>query len=216
MSWFQLDPVSIAQRAGAEGGTANALSIWESISRGIVGFTVTSVAGFAPWALAGLRLHEAIGEAGLYAVCAIVFIGLSGLLLHRLIIGSGSLTRFYKLFGIAFGAYAVAWTVGWMWLGGRSGSLLGLLVGAGLMGWMLACAFDARSSAWKVIAVLFVGNALGYFGGEWLQGPLASMRTHPTVDRLLWGVCYGVGFGTGLGLAFYYCQSATRKILLGR
>lgn len=216
MSWFQLDPASIVRRIEVEGGRINPPLIGESVGRGIVGFTLISVAGFAPWALAGLRLYETIGEAGLYAVCAIVFIGLSGLLLHRLIIGPGSLARFYKLFTIAFGAYAVAWTVGWMWLGGRHGSFAGLLAGTTLMGWILACAFDARRSAWKGIAFLFACNALGYFGGEWLQGPLSSVRTHPVVDKLLWGVCYGIGFGTGLGLAFYYCQSDARKMLRRR
>jgi hypothetical protein len=39
-------------------------------------------------------------------VCAIVFIVLSGLLLHRLIIGPGSLGRFYKLFSAAFAVAA--------------------------------------------------------------------------------------------------------------
>ncbi len=74
MSWFQLDTASIVQRAEVEGAKANPPSIWESVGRGIVGFTLISVAGFAPWAFAGLRLYETIGEAGLYAVCAIVFI----------------------------------------------------------------------------------------------------------------------------------------------
>src|SRR3954451_21357803 len=86
MSWFQLDPESIAERVRASGGVANAPSLGASLIRGIVGFTLVSVAGFAPWALAGRWFHRAIGEAGLYILCAVVFIGLGGLLLHRLII----------------------------------------------------------------------------------------------------------------------------------
>src|SRR4051812_23710829 len=101
---FRLDPKSraLANPAPPPGWFA-------FVVRGSIGFMIVSVAGFAPWALAGRPLHRAIGEVGLYAVCAIVFIGLSGLLLHRLIIGPGSLGRFYRLFTVAFSGYAIAW-----------------------------------------------------------------------------------------------------------
>ena len=39
--------------------------------------------------------------------CTAIFIGLSGLCLHRLILGPGSLSRFYKLFSLAFAAFIV-------------------------------------------------------------------------------------------------------------
>jgi len=75
-----------------------------------------SVAGFAPWALSGAWFYRRVGEIGLYAVCALVFMGLSGIFLHRLIIGPGSLLKFYKLFAPAFALYAIAWTAAWMGL----------------------------------------------------------------------------------------------------
>jgi hypothetical protein len=225
MSWFNLDPQSIVERSRASGVAPNLPSLGTSLRRGIVGFTLMSVAGFAPWALAGRWFHRTVGEAGLYAVCAVTFIGLSGLLLHRLIIGPGSLVRFYKLFGVAFTAYSVAWIVGWMTLRGHLGSVVGLLAGTAAMGWMLARAFDAIGTVLKVIAALFVLNALGYFIGGWVEGGLVGLDEFSlfgmTVEKparmmlakLLWGVCYGIGFGAGLGLAFHYCQSNVRTLL---
>jgi hypothetical protein len=224
MSWFQLDPQSIADRTAPSPEPIPSLAA--SVVRGIVGFTLVSVAGFAPWAVWGRMLYGLLGEAGLYAVCAIVFIGLSGPLLHRLIIGTGSLVRFYNLFSIAFAAYAVAWIAGWMALRGHPGSIAGLLAGNVAMGWILATAFDARGSALKVMAALFLLNTAGYFAGGWIEGAITGTKdlTLPgltrgaslTTAKLLWGVCYGVGFGAGLGLAFYFCQEAAREQLRGR
>lgn len=209
MSWFQLDPPSIAARARAAG--ASSPSLGTSLLRGIVGFTIVSVAGFVPWAVYGRQLYRLIGEAGLYAVCALVFIGLSGPLMHRLIIGPGSLARFYKLFGLSFAAYSVAWIVGWLVLRGHPGSLAGLLAGTAIMGWMLATAFEARDAVLKVIAALFVLNSLGYFIGGVIEAAL--IRQHALAAKLLWGVSYGFGFGAGLGLAFHLCQSQARALL---
>src|SRR4051812_39553983 len=105
MSFFQLDPASIAARARAA-GTPRIPSLGRSLLIGIVGFTVVSVAGFIPWAHFGDLLGPLVGERGVYVVCALVFIALSGPALHRLIIGPGSLTRFYQVFSSAFVVYA--------------------------------------------------------------------------------------------------------------
>lgn len=222
MSWFQLDPESLASRVRSP---ADLPSLGASIMRGIIGFTIVSIAGFAPWAIFGRWFYRQIGEAGLYALCAIVFIGLSGLLMHRLVIGSGSLGRFYKLFSLSFAVYSVAWIVGWMWLRGHPGSLVGLFAGTALMGWMLALAFDAQKSIVQVVAALFILNALGYFVGGWVEaaaissrqisvfGTVLEKRTHAMIAKLLWGVCYGIGFGAGLGLAFHICQTRARALV---
>jgi hypothetical protein len=179
-----------------------------------------SVAGFAPWAIAGYWLHKCVGEAGLYAICAISFIGTAGLTMHRLIIGPGSLSRFYKLFSLSFAAYSIAWIAGWMSLRGNPGSIVGLLAGTVLMGWILALAFDAGPETLKIIAALFLLNALGYFAGGWIEGMAGSLKGTPLpksiqlmIARLLWGVAYGIGFGAGLGLAFHLCQTKTRALL---
>jgi len=163
----------------------------------------------------------------MYASCAIIFIGLSGFCLHRLIIGPGSLGRFYKLFGLTFMLYSAAWIAGWMALRGHSGSLVGLLAGTALMGWMLAVAFDARHQVLKVIAVLFLLNTAGYFIGGCAQGSIMSMKeltifgieisrkARMTTAMFSWGVFYGIGFGAGLGWAFHLCQDRVREILAG-
>ena len=225
MSWFQLDPSSIAGRVQTHGNSAHVPSLGSSVLRGVIGFTIVSIAGFAPWAAFGRWFYRALGEAGLYAVSAIAFIGLSGILLHRLIIGPGSLARFYKLFSLSFAVYSVAWIVGWMSLRGHTGSLVGLLAGTTLMGWMLTRAFDAHESLLKVIATLFLLNSMGYFVGGWIEAAISSPRqfslvgiamdrkTRVILAKLMWGLCYGVGFGAGLGVAFHLCQARARALI---
>jgi hypothetical protein len=183
-----------------------------------------SVAGFAPWAVGGRWFYRNIGETGLYVVCAVVFIGLSGLLLHKLIIGSGSLQRFYKLFTMAFVAYAAAWIVGWMSLRGHTGSIVGLLAGTVAMGFIMAEAFEVRNRLLTIILALFILNAAGYFIGGWVEAHVArseglfdlAKRERVTLAKLLWGVFYGIGFGAGLGIAFYFCQSKARSLIAAR
>jgi hypothetical protein len=215
MSWLQLDPESIASRLPADPAQRHIPSLGGSLARGVLGFTVVSVAGFAPWAVAGRQLHRLLGEAGLYLVCAALFIGLSGLLLHRLILGSGSLSRFYKLFGAAFGAYAVAWIVAWISLRGNTGSIAGLALGTAIMAGIFAAAFQAGGALIPAFAALFLCNTLGYFVGGWVEGAPALAHAHMAA-KLLWGVCYGIGFGAGLGLAFYLCQARARALAAHR
>lgn len=211
MSWFQLDPKSIAARARTAGSPVPSLGA--SLRRGMVGFTIVSVAGFVPWAVFGQRLRMLVGEAGMYAVCAVVFLALTAPLLHRLIIGPGSVSRFYKLFGIAFSAYSVAWIGGWMALRGHPGSIAGLAAGTMLMAFMLVAAFDALRIVVKVFLALFVLNTIGYFVGGLSEAVL--IKEHPLAAKLSWGVFYGIGLGAGLGLAFHFCQERARKILAG-
>jgi hypothetical protein len=232
MALFQLSPKEILERRVAVPTISPTpvlapLSLGGSITRGMVGGTLLSLAGFAPWAVTGAQLHRWVGEAGLYGVCALVFIGLSGPLLHALIVGPGSLGRFYKLFSVTFGAYSAAWIAGWMALRGHPGSLVGLLAGTAAMGWLLCLAFDAPGQRLAVIAALFVLNAAGYFAGGACEGWIAGMK-HMTVlgspvsrharmvvAMLSWGFWYGLGLGAGLGFAFHACQSEARRLLGG-
>jgi len=225
MSWCQLDPGSVLERVRTNGRPDEIPGVGTSLRRGVVGFMVLSIAGFTPWAVTGRWFYRNIGEGGLYAVCALVFIGLSGPLLHRLILGPGSLARFYKVFGVTFAAYSVLWIAGWMTLRGHVGSVTGLLAGTSAMGWMLASAFAAKGSAGRVIAALFALNSIGYFGGGWLEGAVMGTKqlsllcvvlakpAQTALAKLLWGVCYGIGFGAGLCLAFHWCQEHTRAAL---
>jgi len=210
MALFQLDSQNIVARARASGGAVQPPTLTESVLRGICGFTVVSVAGFAPWPIFE-RWFRSMGEMDLYIACLAMFIGLSGVCLHRLIIGPGSLPRFYKLFSLAFTAYAAAWVALWVCLRGDSGSIAGLLGGAMAMGLVLSFAFDAPRAIVKVVAALFVLNALGYYLGGRIAGKLAI--DHRALGMLLWGVCYGIGLGAGLGFAFYFCQERARSVL---
>ncbi|WP_395741484.1 hypothetical protein [Prosthecobacter sp.] len=211
MSWFQLDPQSIAARARASGSSVPSLGA--SIRRGMLGFTVVSVAGFVPWAVFGKWLQRHVGEAGMYAACAVVFLGLTAPLLHRLIIGPGSVSRFYKVFCPAFAAYSVAWIVGWMSLKGHPGSLVGLAMGTMVMACLLVAAFDALRVVVRVALALFVLNSIGYFVGGVSEGMF--IKQYPTFAKLSWGVFYGLGLGAGLGAAFHLCQERARKLLSG-
>jgi hypothetical protein len=208
MGWFGLDPRSIVDRVKASGAPARVETLAGSAARGAVGFAVLSVVAFTPWIFGGRRL---LGELGMYAACLILFLGLSGPLLHRLILGPGSLPRFYKLFGIAFLANAIAWTSAYMLLRGHAGSLVGLLAGSAAMGGIIAAAFEAKSAALKSIAALVALHTLGYYVGWWVETPLS--KTHRTAAMVLYGVLYGLGLGAGLGLAFHFCQKTVREKL---
>lgn len=212
MSLFQLDPHSIAARVRSAGVSSPLPTAAASVVRGIVGFTLLSVAGFAPWPILDLWFRRGT-EAQLYIACTTIFIGLSGPLLHRLIIGPGSLARFYKLFAPAFIAYAAVWIACWVWLRGRDGEIAGLLGGTAVMGAILAFAFDAQRAIVKIGAALFLLNAAGYFAGGWCEGKLAV--DHRLAAMMIWAACYGIGFGAGLGLTFHICQARARAALGG-
>ncbi len=227
---FGLDPQSIVDRVKASGQPPRVPTLGESLLRGMLGFTLVSLGGFAPWVLAGRWFYRNVGEAGLYAVCAVVFIGLSGLLLHRLIIGPGSLVRFYKLFSLAFLAYAVAWTIAWMTLarvtGGVTAGIIGSLAGIVAMGALLAWGFKTPEAMLKIIVVLLATNLAGYFIGEWAYNGVLALKegnslgivlersTRLILSKAAWGLFYGLGFGAGIGFTFFACQARARKMIL--
>jgi len=222
---FGLDPQSIADRVIATGRPPRIPTVSESVWRGMIGFTVVSLGGFAPWVLAGRWFYRHTGELGLYVACAVVFIGLSGPLMHRLIIGPDSLGRFYKIFSLAFVGYAVAWTIGWMTLRGATGGVVGALAGMAVMGGILAHGFAAGSAVFSIIAALFAGNLAGYFIGEWAHNGVLALKegnasgivlnqsTRATLSKAVWGLCYGLGFGASLGWAFHASQKAARRLI---
>lgn len=217
MSCFQLDPQSLAQRS------TSAPSFTTSLLRGTLGFTAVSIAGFLPWGVFGKAFHGQ--ELRMYLVCAVVFLMLSGVLMHRLIMGKGSLGRFYLLFGITFTLYAIAWIAGWMLVRGDLGSIVGLLSGTVVMGGLLCVAFEAKDQWWQVITALFVLNTLGYFLGGVIEvallklpvctfaGITLSKPTQVMLAKMQWAVCYGSGLGAGLGIAFHCCQTRARALL---
>lgn len=226
---FGLDPESIVNRIKASNQPQHIPTLGESICRGMLGFTIVSLGGFAPWVVAGRWFYRNLGEAGLYAACAAIFIGLSGPLLHRLIIGPGSLIRFYKLFSLAFLAYAVIWTIAWMTLaraaGGIAAGIIGSLAGIIAMSALLAWGFKTLATMLKIITALFLTNVAGYFIGEWAYNGVAALKegnafgivvensTRATLSKIAWGLFYGLGFGAGIGWAFHTCQTEARRLI---
>lgn len=221
---FGLDPQSVVARAQTASQPVHLPTLGESITRGMIGFTLVSLGGFAPWVLAGGWFYRNTGELGLYAVCAVVFIGLSGVLLHRLIIGPGSLSRFYQIFSLAFVGYALAWTIGWMVFRGVTGSVAGALAGIAVMGGILAIGFAVPGAFVKIFAVLLLTNVAGYFIGEWAYNLVRALQegnasgfvlgksTRAMGSKAAWGLFYGIGFGAGIGWAFYLCQAKARSL----
>jgi hypothetical protein len=178
---------------------------------GTLGGILLSIAGFLPWALAGRPLSRALGEAGMYAVCALAFLALSAPLLHRLLIGPRSLTRFYTLFTAAFIPYSIAWTLGWMALRGHPGSAAGLILGCLAMAAVL-CGWFRQ---WRLIPLITLALLLcqvpGYFLGGWAYGALGALaKSSPTlaiVAKLSWGLFFGAGLGAGLAIALHRLQT---------
>jgi hypothetical protein len=62
----------------------------------------------------------------------------------------------------------------------------------------------ALSRVWSLY--LFIGNAAGYFLGDYVHGVL-----HGTTGKLAWGLLYGVGFGAGIGASLYSVQAGIRS-----
>lgn len=208
MSLFGLDPESVASRLRSSTKPPFIPSLTQSLMHGCVNFCFVSVVVFAVWAFSGKRLSQSLGEAGFYAVCALLFVGLAGFELRRLVMGPGALGRFNALFAAGFGAYAVAWCLAWFLVRGKPGEWLGSLAGSVALALVFATAFSATKSLLRVSFVLFLSHSAGYFLGEWIY---ASFSGKP--GMLLWGVAYGLGFGAGLGYALYVCQEPIRARL---
>jgi hypothetical protein len=198
--------------------TAAPLTLGRAIARGTVGFTIVSLAGFAVWAFAGSWFYRNVGEAGLYAVSAVVFVALAGLLLHPLVVGPRPVARFYKIFIPAFLAYSVAWSVCWFaWRFGL-GEWLGSLAGSAAFAAVLAVGFKNWRPFLLTTLVLFALHSAGYFAGDWFykfagaharEALGVSKATVGLITKLGWGFFYGLGFGAGIGFAFFALQRRT-------
>jgi hypothetical protein len=197
----------------ATGEAGHSACLFQSLLRGSVGFAGVSVGGFAVWAFCGGWLHARFGEIGLYLACAAVFIALSGLALHPLVHGPGSLVRFYKIFIPAFGLYVVAWLAAWFVLRFGPGEWLGSLAGSVVLAVMVGRGLGTSRSLVKVSVVLFVLHSAGYFIGGQSMSRLTGFAEGgqgggliSVLPKLCWGLFYGLGFGAGLGYAFFTFQ----------
>ncbi len=193
-----------------------------SVFRGAWAFALISLAGFSVWAFAGRWFYRTVGEIGLYVAIAVVFLGLSGALLHPLVPGPGAYRRFQTAFLPAFLAYAVGWSGAWFLWPNKTGEWVGSALGCLLFA-VIACAILGRPRAAVVsFLVLFVTHSAGYFLGDvsmnWLSGssgaslfPALSKSQMGTLAKLSWGLFYGLGFGAGIGFTFDRGASSSRR-----
>ena len=226
MRLFGLDTESILARVAHNAVPPREPTVRQSLLIGGVGFGFVGLAAFAVWAVGGKALTSAVGEPGLYAVCALVFIGLAGAVFGQLVIGPGGTQRIYGLFTLAFVVYSVAWCVAWFGLRGTlAAELAGAVLGSAGMAGVMTWGFGAGREFLRVSAVLVLLNALGYFLGEvwwrWLPseggaqlfGDLFNRPQRAMLAMLGWGGVYGAFFGAGVGYVIFRCQHEVRTRL---
>ncbi len=216
MSVFKLDPDSVLQRVTARGDTPRMRSLWATVLQGALGFGLVGILAFAVWAVGGGWLMSHVGKYGFYGAIAVAFMGLAGLALGRLVIGPGALARFYGLFTLGFVLYSIVWCAIYFTLpgqlpgrlGGKLGEIFGSAAGLAVLCLLLLGAFNARQFFLPCWGVLFLLVTLGYYVGE----PFHTW--YPGAEGILvWGFCYGAGFGAGVGYVLYEAQSRTRELL---
>lgn len=178
------------------------MSFLSTLIRGSLGFALISVAAFAVWAFGAAWFQDHGGELAMYAGCATVFVLLSGLLLHPLVIGPSRVKRLYLTFIPAFLAYAVAWCVAWFILRDRTGEWLGSAAGSLAFAAVLALVFKNARALLPAALVTFGLHSAGYFAGGWVY----EHFMHSPTGRLLWGLIYGLGFGAGIGYGYWAMQ----------
>ncbi len=187
-------------------------SLLKDILHGSLGFAVVGVAAFSIWAYGSGWFRSLGGELGMYAAIAIVFLGLSGLILGPL---AGGMGRFYKAFLPAFIIYSVVWCLAWFGLKGRLGEWVGAFAGCMTFGW-ITLKMLGNTRGWLVGALgLFALHTAGYFAGDaamydvWVPKARTFEKGSPEFQhymilaKLSWGLFYGLGFGAGLGWLFH-------------
>jgi hypothetical protein len=126
-------------------------------------------------------------------------------ILRRRGAGPNSFLRFGKAFLPAFIAYSVAWFACWKALGWVKGEWLGSLAGSVVFVAVVGGSLGSLKPLPKAALAVFVGHSAGYF----LGGPIHYAVKDPslrTLGILAWGLLYGLGFGAGIGYAFYVLQ----------
>lgn len=162
-------------------------------------YGVVSVIAYSIWAFGIVK-----GQAPMYTTIALIYFGLSGLSLSRLVIIPGVRLKFCLFFAFAFLVYAVFWCLFWFGLKGRyEADLWGAAVGLLAMTWLFQKAFQKRSGFLVMFAVLFTCYTLGYYLGD-----VANSIVGGKFGKLLWGAGHGLGFGAGLGYLLHHCQKS--------
>src|SRR5262249_36119529 len=184
------------------------LTMRQSLGLGAGGFCLLIVFVMGIAAVTDDSLKKHLGDKWAYAVNALLFILLAGAVFRGLIIAPAPVIRVYVLFAASFFLYDAAWTAAYRPFRNLLGEWLGSLAGGTGLGLAFATVFDAPKQAVRVILVLCVASAAGYFGGKFLQPQIPGLA-----GALVWGAAYGLGLGTGVGYALYECQEPARQRL---
>lgn len=171
-------------------------------------FSLVALLSFSVWAV-GSRFYSS--EIGLYANCALIFLGLGGAALLPAADASGgkAILLFCLRFALGFVVYAAIWSTAWFTFRGSFGEIAGSALG--LLG-MLAIFRPARVAALGLTtatAVAFFWHSLGYYAGDFAYQTLQGRGPFPLdlpmekqsavmLARFSWGLFYGLGLGGGL------------------
>jgi hypothetical protein len=180
-------------------------------------FALVSVLAFGFWALEPKFMPKSYGEPVTFAGCLVAFAVFAEIFLVPLVHEPNARRKFNGSFIPAFILYAVVWSACWFALKLRSREWIASALGCAAFAAVLYWRLGAREGLWKVILFLIVTHAAGYY----LGGKVFYMARHPPdfvaswskeniwmAAKLMWGLCYGLGFGAGIGYAFDIFQRA--------
>ena len=180
-------------------------------------FAVVSVLAYGFWAIQPKILPKNYGEPATFVGCLIAFAVFAEIFLVPLVHPPDARRKFNGSFIPAFVIYAAVWSACWFALKFGRGEWLGSAVGCAAFAFILGKRLGAREGYCKVILFLIVAHSAGYFlGGRlffWIvprTGFLDSLSKQEVsmLAKLSWGLCYGLGFGAGIGYAFDVFQRA--------
>jgi hypothetical protein len=208
MKFLGFYPQTVAARVRATAAPPRLPTLGQSLGFGAGGFGLVIVIVMAIAAVTDNLLKKYLGDKGGYAFNALLFILMAGGVFRRLVIAPAPAFRVYVLFAAAFFLYAAAWTAAYRPFRNVLGEWLGSLAGGMGLGLVFATVFDAPKQAVKVILVLCITSAAGYFGVKSLYQYIPGV-----VGALVCGAAYGSVLGAGLGYALYACQEPARQRL---
>lgn len=209
VNFFGLTPDFVAARTNWSAAERRLPTLKQSLLHGSIGFCLASTVVFAIVRCGHPLMYKYLGALGPYLVATVLFVLLAGGILSRLVIGPGRLARFYLLFCVAFFSYAACWVAAYFVLHGLGGELLGSVAGIFVMALVLSAAFGAKETLPRLIPAMLLVNLSAYFLGRTLfYGAIGG-----NLGIILFGACYGLGFGAGLGYALFLAQERIRQHL---